>query len=83
MMVKRYFLNIATVLFDEFPNVLIGGNPHETISDRAALARAAGRKWGCVLCKFLDWVAPGHCDGALKVVETPMAQEFTGQDRLL
>jgi hypothetical protein len=60
----RYLLNFA-VLFDEAANTVAGGSPNETISERAAKARAAGRPWGCVLCKVLGWINPGHCDRAL------------------
>ena len=63
--VGRYFLNLA-VLFDEAANTLLGGSPNETISERAAKARNAGRPWGCVLCSLLNRINPGHCDGALK-----------------
>jgi hypothetical protein len=62
--VARYFLNYA-VLLDEATNTVLGGSPNETISERAAKARNAGRKWGCVLCKVLNWINPGHCDNAL------------------
>jgi hypothetical protein len=62
--VSRYFLNYA-VLLDEAANTVLGGSPNETISERAAKARNAGRKWGCVLCKVLNWINPGHCDNAL------------------
>lgn len=60
----RYFLNFA-VWIDEGFNTLAGGSPNETISERAAKARTAGRRWGCVLCRFLNWINPGHCDDAL------------------
>jgi hypothetical protein len=51
--------------FDEGGNIATGGAPNETISERAAKARNAGRKWGCVLCWLLDRVQKGHCDNAL------------------
>lgn len=38
-------------------NAIAFGDPKETISSRSAKARAAGRVWGCVLCRFLGWVA--------------------------
>ncbi|NIE67486.1 hypothetical protein [Burkholderia sp. Ax-1719] len=62
--VGRYFLNFA-LLLDQAVNTVCGGSPNETISERAAKARDAGREWGCVLCRFLDWINPGHCDNAL------------------
>lgn len=60
----RYFLNLA-VLLNEAANTLLGGSPNETISERAAKARNAGRRWGCVLCSLLNRINPGHCDNAL------------------
>ncbi|CAJ6114038.1 Uncharacterised protein [Burkholderia pseudomallei] len=60
----RYLLNFA-VWIDEGFNTLAGGSPNETISERAAKARNAGRRWGCVLCRALDRISRGHCDNAL------------------
>lgn len=60
----RYLLNLA-VLLDEAGNTILGGSPNETISERSAKARDAGRRWGCLLCRLLDKINPGHCDRAL------------------
>jgi hypothetical protein len=62
--IGRYLLNLA-ILLDEAANTLAGGSPNETISERAAKARNSGRRWGCVLCRALNWINPGHCDNAL------------------
>lgn len=62
--IGRYLLNFA-ILLDEAANTILGGSPNETISERAAKARNAGRKWGCALCQLLGWINPGHCDRAL------------------
>ncbi|KVD81936.1 hypothetical protein WS62_23560 [Burkholderia sp. ABCPW 14] len=62
--IGRYLLNWL-VLLDEAGNTLFGGSPNETISERAAKARNAGRWWGCVLCRFLDRISKSHCDNAL------------------
>ncbi|MFM0300026.1 hypothetical protein PQQ99_07850 [Paraburkholderia sediminicola] len=62
--IGRYLLNWL-ILLDQAGNTLAGGSPNETISERSAKARNEGKKWGCVLCKFLGWVNPGHCDRAL------------------
>lgn len=50
---------IHSVLYalDCFLNAVGFGDPKETISSRSAKARAAGRTWGCVLCRFLGWAA--------------------------
>lgn len=42
---------------DCLANAVALGDPKETISSRAAKARAAGRLWGCKLCAFLGWCA--------------------------
>lgn len=39
--------------------------PGETISARAATARAHGHRWGCWLCRVLDWIEEGHCAAAI------------------
>lgn len=63
--IGRYLLNWL-ILLDQAGNTLTGGSPNETISERAAKAREAGKEWGCVLCQILGWINPGHCDTALK-----------------
>lgn len=47
---------------DQLANAALNGSEDETISSRAARARDAGRRWGCVLCRWLDALDPGHCD---------------------
>lgn len=56
----RYFWNLLIAL-DQFANAMLAGDPDETISSRAAKAQEKGRRWGCVLCRLLDVVDPGHC----------------------
>lgn len=48
--------------FDQLGNVALNGSEDETISSRAGRARENGKRWGCVLCKFLDWLDPDHCN---------------------
>lgn len=62
--IGRYLLNWL-ILLDQAGNTLAGGSPNETISERAAKARNKGKEWGCLLCRFLNWINPGHCDNAL------------------
>ena len=70
---RRYFLNILTafknlawallVQLDFVANALTGGDPEELISSRAGKYAARGRGWfPCVLCKFLHWIDPHHCE---------------------
>ncbi len=48
--------------FDRVGNVTSGGDDSEYMSTRAQRVRKEGRRWACVLCRFLDKVDPGHCD---------------------
>ncbi|HVB35389.1 MAG TPA: hypothetical protein VNJ52_13595 [Patescibacteria group bacterium] len=59
------------VAFDQFCNVLAGGDPDETISARAARWAARGKRgfilWRLVaraLARWLDFIQPGHDVGA-------------------
>lgn len=71
MILRRYLANLA-VWLDEGANVvLFGGNAHETISERAAVARRDGKRWGCALCAVLDRIVRGHCDRTWREVTTP------------
>lgn len=60
----RYVFHIAVAL-DQVANAVLGGYPDETVSIRAAFARNKGQRWGCVLCKLLDFVHPHHCSRSL------------------
>lgn len=53
-------------MVDETCNVDANGKVNWTISARAAKAWYAGKTWGCVLCKVLDAIQPGHCAKALE-----------------
>lgn len=57
---RRYAWNVL-IAVDQLGNALLAGDPDETISSRAAKAAAAGRRWGCVLCRLLDTLDRGHC----------------------
>lgn len=49
------------VAVDQLGNALTGGQPDETISYRAAKARAVGDRGACVLCGLLDLFQRDHC----------------------
>lgn len=54
------------VAHDQLANVAFGGNEDETISSRAGRgARKGIRKW-CILCRFLDWFDPNHCEKSIE-----------------
>lgn len=65
MGIKAYFENVLIGL-DDLGNTLRGAPPDMTISCSAALARNAGKRWGCWLCRVLDWFDPDHCDNAIR-----------------
>lgn len=50
------------VSFDQLANTAFGGHEDETISSRAGKAARKGKRWGCLLCRFLDWFEPNHCE---------------------
>jgi hypothetical protein len=47
--------------FDRVGNAVTGGSADEYLSSRANRAQKEGRRWGCILCRLLDKVDPGHC----------------------
>lgn len=47
--------------YDRVGNAATGGMDTETVSSRANRARAEKRRWGCVLCRVLDWIEEDHC----------------------
>lgn len=56
---------LIAVTFDKLANVASNGNPNQTISYRAAVSEKQGEQWGCILCRFLNILDPGHCLKAL------------------
>lgn len=63
---RRYLFNILISL-DQFGNVLIGGDPDETISSRAAKGQ---HKWYWrYLGYFLEFFDPGHLEKSLEADE--------------
>lgn len=54
------------VAHDQLANVVFGGHEDETISSRAGKAARRGRRWGCVLCRFLDQLDPDHCEKSIE-----------------
>lgn len=65
---KEWALNVLIAL-DQLGNSMLRGDPDETISSRAAKAELRGKKWGCLLCKFLDKLDPDHCKKSLELDE--------------
>ena len=57
---KRWIWNLL-IATDQWFNAFFHGDPDETISSRAAKAQIKGRRWGCLLCRFLDIFEKDHC----------------------
>jgi hypothetical protein len=60
---RRYTYGLLIAL-DQLVNALLGGYPDETVSLRAERARRGEKRWGCALCRVLDWIDPEHCKRA-------------------
>lgn len=57
---KRYLMNWLRWL-DAGANVATGGDANEMLSSRAGKAMLKGRRWACILCRFLDLFQRDHC----------------------
>lgn len=59
----------VTVANDQALNAaLVGrsGSEDETLSSRAGKAQRLGHRWGCILCRLLDKIDPGHCENNIE-----------------
>jgi len=61
MTLKRVLWNVL-IGIDQTVNAAMAGDPDETISSRAGKAAREGKRWGCVLCRFLDLFEKNHCE---------------------
>lgn len=59
----------VAVANDQALNAAIGGSEDETVSSRAGKAAQSGRRWGCVLCRVLDWFDKDHCKNSIELDE--------------
>ena len=66
--ITKYARNLI-VAVNQLVNTVLGGDPDETISSRSGKARAAGKRWGCVLCRVLDFIDKKHCADAISLDE--------------
>lgn len=51
------------IVADELANVVLCGRKPQTVSKRAAEARAKGKRWGCLVCGWLGRVFPANAEG--------------------
>jgi hypothetical protein len=69
--VGQYGLNVA-LLADKSLNCFLAGSPNETVSQRLARAREAGKNWSRPLCRALTWTwrlfgsQTDHCTWSLE-----------------
>jgi Cu2+-containing amine oxidase len=59
--ILRWWLALDQFVQAAWPNRGLTGI---TISARAETARYHDHKWGCYLCKLLDWIERDHCHNA-------------------
>lgn len=56
-MIRRYLVNLL-ISVDQLGNSILGGDPDETISSRAA--KKADRRGWKILARLLEAIDPGH-----------------------
>ncbi|MBA8881713.1 hypothetical protein [Phyllobacterium myrsinacearum] len=54
------------IAIDRTVNTVLLGDLDQTISYRAATAWAEERKWGCYLCRILDFIHREHCRNVMR-----------------
>lgn len=69
------------VAIDQLFNTLVNGSEDETISSRAYKAALNGERWGCVLCRFLDWLDKNHCEQSVEWDEGKKADQRLRGDK--
>lgn len=52
--------------YDQVVNASFVGSEDETISSRAGKGARKGIWHWCVLCKFLHWLDPNHCENSIE-----------------
>lgn len=63
---KAYILRVL-IAFDGLIQAMFRfGNVGVTISARAGTAKNNGHRWGCLLCRCLDWLDADHCAKAIQ-----------------
>ena len=62
---RAYITRVLIAVDQLFQSAFRYGRPGITISARAATARNHGHAWGCVLCRFLDWIEADHCTNSI------------------
>jgi hypothetical protein len=63
---RRYIKNVGIGLDQLLNAAVLLGDPRETISSRADKAMREGKRWGCILCRFLSKIQKQHCQQSLE-----------------
>jgi len=58
--------HLFIITFDYLFSVLLFRRSGITVSSESAMARNAGKRWGCLLCKLLDRLDTNHCTLAIQ-----------------
>jgi hypothetical protein len=82
---KEGYVHRVLVALDQFGNVVLGGNPDETISARSARAAERGNWLGKFMCWWLDKLQSNHGEKAecgdferAEIVEQVESRELDG-----
>lgn len=62
---------VVALASDKMGNAALNGNPKQSVSYRAYVARQKGYPWGCVLCKIFGWIDHNHCDNTVSEPDQP------------
>lgn len=62
-LMRRWFWNVL-IAVDQLGNALLGGDPDETLSSRAA--KNLHLPHWALLGRFLEWIDPGHLQKSLE-----------------
>lgn len=71
----------VAVGFDQVVNAGFVGSEDETISSRAGKGARKGIWHWCMLCKFLHWLDPHHCEKSIEPDEGKRVQKALGGAR--
>jgi hypothetical protein len=71
----KAYLQTVLLMLDELVNAICGGYADETISYRLALNAKNGGRVGCLFCKLIQVIVPGHCDLSKPSKASKLARE--------
>jgi hypothetical protein len=76
----QYLWNILITL-DRLVNVILLGEPEDTVSHRTAKAKSIEKKWGCIFCKVLDFIDRDHCHKVIAQHKSKWVADILIRDR--